>query len=85
MSEAISLKYPIEANGVTVNSLTLRRPTVGDFIKSSQGGRDEQETEIHLFADLCSVSPADIHRIDLADYQQLQDALGKMQDNGHKT
>lgn len=79
LSETIPLQYPIEANGVKTERLTLRRPTVGDLLNSGQGGRSSQEAEVHLLADLCGVSPDDIRRLDMADYFTLQDALGKMQ------
>ncbi len=82
---SLSLEYPIEANGVTVKSLSLRRPTIGDLLKSASGGRSDKEAEIHLLADLCGIAPDDIQHIDLADYLKLQDMLGKMQGTTHKT
>ena len=85
MSETISLEYPIEANGVTVNSLNLRRPTIGDLLKSAADGRSNREAEIHLFADLCGISPEDIQRIDLKDFFKLQEALGKMRGTSRKS
>jgi len=81
MSQTIPLQYPIEANGIRVTQLTLRRATVGDLLSSSQG-RSDKEAEVHLLADLCGIAPDDIRRLDLADYFVLQEALGKMQGSG---
>ena len=78
MSQTITLQYPIDTNGAPTSTLTLRRPTVGDLLSSSQG-RSDKEAEVHLLADLCGISPDDVKHLDLADYFLLQAALGKMQ------
>ena len=78
MPETITLNYPIEVNGIETSTLTLRRPSVGDLLNSTVG-KSTQEGEVYLLANLCGVAPDDIKRMDLSDYFQLQDKLGKMQ------
>lgn len=82
-TQTIQLAYPIDTNGVKTDRLHLRRPTVGDLLNSTQNGRSDQEAEIWLLANLCSVCPDDLKALDLADYMRLQRALGKMQTSTH--
>lgn len=72
----IELAHPVEADGGTLTTLSMRRPKVRDErdARRSAGG-DETEHEIVLFANLCEVAPATIHELDLADYRRLQIAF----------
>lgn len=80
MTETFNLKFPIKCNGVESSTLTVRRPTIGDMLNSNQNGRSDQEAEIWLLANLSSVSPEDIKKLDLADYMRIQKGMLKMQD-----
>ena len=68
----ITLDHSISVNGTTVNSLSLRRPTVRDMLSVEQAAQSDAEKEIALFANLCEVPPSDLHALDLADYAKLQ-------------
>jgi len=70
----IQLKYPVTIKGKgEVTELSMRRPLVRDFRKATKTGSD-QEKEIKLFADLCSVAPDEIESLDMNDYLNLQKA-----------
>ena len=77
--ETIQLNYPISVNGIKNTVLSMRRPTVGDYLNSVDSGRNNQEAEIRLIADLCSMAPDDVKKLDMQDYLTLQDVLAKMQ------
>lgn len=71
----IALDYPIEADGVRLERLSIRRPKVRDLLTANKsGGGDEVAREIRLFANLCEVAPEVIEDLDMADYGKLQDA-----------
>lgn len=70
--ENITLKYFVSVNGLTVNKLSLRRPTVRDMLAADKTDTSDAEKEISMFCNLCEVEPAVIESLDLADYAQLQ-------------
>lgn len=68
----VDLTRPTEANGLTVDKLSLRAPTVRD-IRSAQGGAgDEEQRELNLFASLAEVGVKDLEGLALKDYTRLQ-------------
>ncbi len=71
----IELKYPFEINGVTCDSLSIRRPKVNDRLIAEKSPGSEIEKEIRLIANLCEVSPENIMQLDLADYGSVQECL----------
>jgi hypothetical protein len=71
--ETIKLKYPIDVAGEKITSLNLRRPKVRDMLAADKATGSDAEKEVHLFANLCEVSPDAIMELDGADYRQLQD------------
>ncbi len=72
--ETITLKYPITVNNTAVSELTLRRPTVRDMLAADKMQGSDAEKEIRMFCNLCEVEPSVIETLDLADYNQLQQA-----------
>lgn len=69
--EKITLKYPLE-NGVT--ELKMRRPKVRDMMTADKAEGSDADKEITMFANLCEVTPEELHDLDMADYQQVQKA-----------
>jgi hypothetical protein len=69
----VTLTRPSEANGVQVDSLSLRAPSVRDIrnAQSATGGDDEQR-ELNLFASLAQVGVKDLEELSLKDYGRLQ-------------
>lgn len=68
----VTLTMPIVANGIQVDKLSLRAPTVRD-IRSAQGGADDEEQrELNLFASLAEVGVKELEGLALKDYTRLQ-------------
>ncbi|KJK17169.1 phage tail assembly protein [Pseudomonas sp. 2(2015)] len=69
----VTLSKPSEANGVQVDTLRLRAPTVRDIraAQTNAGGDDEQR-ELNLFASLAEIGAKDVEGLTLKDYSRLQ-------------
>ncbi|WP_342650769.1 phage tail assembly protein [Pseudomonas sp. REB1044] len=69
----VRLSRPSEANGVQVDSLSLRAPTVRDMRNAQAGGaKDDEQRELNLFASLAEVGIKDLEGLTLKDYGRLQ-------------
>lgn len=69
----VRLSRPSEANGVQVDSLSLRAPTVRDICNATVGGAgDDAQSELNLFASLAEVGVKDLEGLALKDYSRLQ-------------
>lgn len=69
----IKLKFPATVNGVKVDALTMRQPTVRDMrIAGKQAGGDDELREILLFSSLTAAGQDDIEGLTGVDYQRLQ-------------
>ncbi|MDH1100152.1 phage tail assembly protein [Pseudomonas mosselii] len=69
----VRLSRPSEANGVQVDSLSLRAPTVRDIRNAQAGGAgDDEQRELNLFASLAEVGVKDLEGLALKDYSRLQ-------------
>ncbi|WP_454562532.1 phage tail assembly protein [Pseudomonas sp. AIG] len=75
----VTLSCPSEINGVTVDKLALRSPTVGDVRAANRevGGDDEQR-ELVLFAALSGAHVADLEGLKLVDFNRLQAGYFRM-------
>ncbi|AZE04200.1 phage tail assembly protein [Pseudomonas chlororaphis] len=69
----VKLSKPTECNGVKVDTLALRAPTVRD-IRAAQvtADGDDEQRELNLFASLAEVSVKDLEGLALKDYTRLQ-------------
>jgi hypothetical protein len=71
----VALSRPSEANGIKVDKLTLREPTVREMRAATlQGGSNEEEQEMVLFCSLASIGRADLEGLLMRDYRRLQTA-----------
>ncbi|HGY9627640.1 phage tail assembly protein [Pseudomonas juntendi] len=69
----VRLSRPSEANGMQVDSLSLRAPTVRDIRNAQAGGaNDDEQRELNLFASLAEVGVRDLEGLTLKDYSRLQ-------------
>lgn len=68
----IDLKHPVEVQGQTVASVTMRRPKVRDLLAAEKATQGESEREVWLIACLCEVAPAVIEELFVADFIQLK-------------
>lgn len=74
----VKLSRPTSCNGVDVDALTLRAPTVRDIRLASKVASDDEERELQLFASLAQVSRQDLEGLKLSDYQRLQQAYFRL-------
>jgi len=68
----VKLSRATEANGVQVDSLSLRAPTVRDLRAAQSGSGDDETRELNLFASLAEVGTKDLEGLALKDYSRLQ-------------
>lgn len=70
----VKLTVPVEANGVRIDTLSLRAPTVRDIRAAQQTATsgDEEQRELNLFASLAEVGPKDLEGMLLKDYNRVQ-------------
>lgn len=75
----VTLSKPTELNGVTVDTVSLRSPTVRDIRVAQQGaGSDDEQRELNLFASLAEVGAKDLEGMALKDYTRLQTAYFRL-------
>ena len=69
----ISLKYPTELSGVTVDTLMMRAPCVRD-VRAAQAtsNGDAEQRELSLFASLTQTPEAELAALKVVDYMRLQ-------------
>lgn len=77
----IVLKHPVTiGDGTRLESITVRRPTVGDVIASGvKGGAQDMVGEVKLLARLCNGGMIldDLYLLDIADYMAVQAELAR--------
>jgi hypothetical protein len=71
----ITLSRPIELGGVSVSSVRMREPTVGDHLAAQALKGTDAEMEILLIANLCMLTVADIHVLPIRDFHKMQVAM----------
>lgn len=69
----VSLSRPSEINGVQVDKLTLRSPTVREVRAADRAaGGDDEQRELMLFAELAGAAISDLEGLKVVDYNRLQ-------------
>jgi hypothetical protein len=75
----VTLSRVSQANGIQVDKLTLREPTVREMRAATlQGGSNEEEQEMVLFCSLASIGRADLEGLLMRDYRRLQTAYFRL-------
>ena len=75
----VVLSRPSQANGIQVDKLTLREPTVREMRAATlQGGSNEEEQEMVLFCSLASIGRVDLEGLLMRDYRRLQTAYFRL-------
>lgn len=69
----LKLASPVIADGVTYDTLHVRRPKARDLLAVSREATDPEVREVILFSWLSGVSRAVIEELDLYDYRALQE------------
>lgn len=71
-SVTVTLTKPTEMNGIKVDTITLRAPTVRDMRISSQtSDGDDEQRELNLFASLAEVGVKDLEGLTYKDYNRV--------------
>lgn len=80
----VTLSCPSTINGVSVDKLAMRSPTVGDVRTANRdAGGDDEQRELILFAALAGAPVADLEGLKLVDFNRLQAGYFRMdQDDG---
>lgn len=74
-TRTIPLRYGVEADGARIEQLAMRPPLARDSRDAQRGGGTQADVEIRLMANLCSVAPDAIERLNMADYRRVQEAF----------
>lgn len=78
-SATITLTRPSDVNGLKVDQLTLRAPTLREVRASDAiGGADPVLCEVTLFASLADAGSKDIDGLKLTDYARVQTAYSQL-------
>lgn len=80
----VTLTCPSEINGISVDTLALRSPTVGDVRAANRdAGGDDEQRELILFAALAGAPVTDLEGLKLVDFNRLQAGYFRLdQDDG---
>ena len=71
----ITMDFPVRLADRELTELTMRRPSLDDEIKyvpTSRDAKKQLEEEARYFAHLCGVSVEEIRKLDMEDYEKLQ-------------
>lgn len=75
VSKEIELEQPIQLDGRTLSTVTMRRVKVKDMLVHDKRAGSDGEKELHLIANLCELPPSALEDMDMADYGELQGVL----------
>lgn len=83
----VTLDFPIEVDGQTITTITMRRPKVKDSLKAENFRGSDFERGLLLMADLCTagsapMAPEHLHELDEADAAKLQTQLESFRGGG---
>lgn len=67
-TKTIVLRYGVDIDGAHVRTISMRPPLARDSCDAQRGANVPAEIEIKLFANLCSMAPAAIEQLHMADY-----------------
>lgn len=75
----VTLSYPCEINGMKIDQLTLRNPTIREVrAAGAVSGDDEELRELTLFATLAEAGVKDLEGLKVRDYKRLQTAYFRL-------
>lgn len=71
----VTLARGLDVDGATVETITLREPTVADEIAAQKAKGTKADQELALVANLAELPPAALQGLRSRDYRRVQDAL----------
>lgn len=75
LTAEVTLDFPVESDGKTYTTLTMRRPKTKDSLKAAKFKGHDADKGILLLSDLCNVSPDVIEELDEIDAMKLGEQL----------
>jgi hypothetical protein len=78
MTEKITLSEPIKKDGIEIQTLSMREPTVEDMLAIRKTTAPTPEQEIELFSNLCQLEPENMLSIKWKDYLKIQRTYSKL-------
>lgn len=72
MSTIITFAKAVTINGEEVAHIEMREPTVRDQLVASKMKGSDAEKEITMIANLCDLSPDQLHSLPLREYRKVQ-------------
>ncbi len=70
--ETVTLTYPLKLADGVQNTITMRRPELGDLLDCPVKDGADMQGEAALLARLCNMNMEDFRKLDVADYLQVQ-------------
>ena len=78
----VKLTVPSKINGLEVDSIYMRSPTLKEVRDSQKANKgDEEAVEMMLFSSLATAGPGDLEGLKLKDYVRVQTAYFRMGDD----
>ena len=74
---SLTLRHPVEVDGVTHATLKMRPPRARDSADAQRTAAHQSEVELRLFANLCEVSDDVIGALHMVDHLRLQNAYAE--------
>lgn len=71
----ITLEFPVQLADRKLEKLTMRRPTVRDWLKYDLKDDFSFKDSVGLLADLCGLVPDELEMLDFYDFEKLQAQL----------
>lgn len=71
-SVEIPLQFPINVDGLELNSVTMRRPKLRDTLDAKKVKGDDMNQGIAMIASLCDLAPEHIAELDELDFESVQ-------------
>jgi len=68
---SIPLSVPITVQGRTIDTVTLRRPKVGDLRRMEKAGGGDLDKTLFLIGALAEMSPAEVDDLDARDLERI--------------
>lgn len=81
----VKFEEAIMVKGVETTEITLNRPKVKDMQRANKYSQDPSEQEIWLVSSLSGVPISDVEEFDMADYESIQEELGKFRQSAQKS
>jgi hypothetical protein len=71
----IPLSRAIDIDGAKITALRMREPIVDDQLAVQELGLSEARADLHMIANLCQITPADVGKLVLRDFAEVKKAF----------